>query len=138
MAGSDQVAFKDAELRRRIEAAKADDESIAAAAKRYCEIGMREARYPWLFRLKDSVLTMAGWLTVGAAVVMVVGLFGRDSIDAFFALKVSVTLVGFALLLVALFELARVVTGQSELGWGLREWAGVHLERLGVQAGEER
>lgn len=95
-------------------------ESRTEAVQEMIRVGARETRYPLLHRLKDHVTTWAGWLGVAAIVVMLAGVTLPFLLPVH-AVVMAMTLIGCAFGLVGVYELARVVTGQSELGARVRE-----------------
>lgn len=124
MAEPDQVSFKNKDLREMIEAEKPEDESLASYTQELVKVGLRETKYPIMYRLKDIVVQFSGMLAAAALVILTVGLITNDIVEFRFTLKVSLTLLAFALFFISFYEAARAMNGQSELGtsiWRLRQ-----------------
>jgi hypothetical protein len=95
-------------------------ESKSAALKDLLRVGIREKHNPLVYRFKDSVINWAGQLGVIAVFVFVLG-----SVTPFVAfgnaVLVAFALVIAALLLMAMFEVIRFLTGSNEVGQRIRE-----------------
>lgn len=100
--------------------ARGEYDSRTDAVQDMIRIAERETRYPVVYRLKTEVLNWAGHLGLAALLVVVAG-FTTTVFTPIHGLQVALVLVAMALGLVAAYELARAVTGQSVLGRRLRE-----------------
>lgn len=113
----------------RIEAWKErfDAENQSDAVKEMVRVADREARNPLTYRLKDEVIEWVGYLGVSAVIVFVGGAT-TPVLPIGEAALFSISLVVVAGLLLAGYELVRLLLGQNELGDQLREtFRGEHV-----------
>lgn len=89
-------------------------ESKSKAAKELVEIGFREAEHPTLYRWYERMADVAGLVLVVAVLGLIAGFTGViDRIDAAYFASASLL---FAVSLLALMLVMRVMYGQTELG----------------------
>lgn len=87
------------------------------------EIGLREQRYPVLYRLKGEVISWAGNLGVMAVLVVLAGRL-TPLLSLGNAVVLSASLLAVAVAMLGLFELARVTVGANTLGDYVRRIVG--------------
>lgn len=90
------------------------------AARDIFKIGLREANGPLLYRAKDTAIDAAYHLLLVAAVIAIAGIT-TDLLATADAFEVAAVIATVAVGSLALVELARTVTGRTELAAGLRE-----------------
>lgn len=97
--------------------------SKSEAARTLLEVGEREQRNPFLFRMKDEMTYWMGQLGI-ASVIVLLGGFTTPMLAPASAALFSVSLIVAAVGLLAGFEVLRVVTGMNELGVRWRDLVG--------------
>jgi hypothetical protein len=118
---TDTYGFRaDEELSQEIEAYAARHDNATEALKRLVRVGLREERNPLLSRWREQVINWAGMLSVFAVVFLAGGLVA-PGVTPRTGYLMSIVLVTLAGGMVALIEVARVVTGQSAIGQSIRE-----------------
>lgn len=96
-----------------------EDTTQSDAIKEMVEIAHREAKHPLTYRLKDDVVDWVGQLGI-AAVIVFVGGATTPVLPIGEAALFSISLVVVAILMLAGFEMARLVLGSNELGARVR------------------
>jgi hypothetical protein len=123
--GESIAAWVDGETKREVEnyQERRDHEFLSTAAAELIEIGLRESSNPVVYRLKDRVVEWVSLLGIASVIVFLAGATtGVMAVTD--AAKLSVALVGAAIVLLGIFELARVALGMNELGSAVREVLG--------------
>jgi len=92
-----------------------DYDDRAKALQKLVEVGLRETRSPILFRLKEEVVTWAGWLGVTAIIAVIAGLT-TPMLAVTDGLMIAAVVVVVAIALLATVEAFRVLRGESEVG----------------------
>lgn len=123
--GESIAAWVDGDTRREVERYKQrhDCDSMSEAGAELIEIGLRESANPVVFRLKDRVVDWVSLLGIASVIVFVAG-STTAVISSTDAAKLSVALLGAAIVLLGAFELARIAFGMNELGSAVREFIG--------------
>lgn len=96
-------------------------ESRSEAVQELAQIGLREAKNPILYRLKDRVIEGSWYLALLSVVVVVAGHL-TTVLSPGNSIMLAAVLLAVAAALIACLELLRTINGQSELGaafWGV-------------------
>lgn len=129
MAAEDKtIGFRaDKDLQERIQSYREryGHDNQSEAVEELAEIGLREAKSPILYRLKDRVIEGAWYLALLGLVAVVAGHL-TDVLAPADSILLAAVLLAVAAGLIAGLELLRVVNGQSEVGAAI--WSGVSDE----------
>lgn len=122
MAESEYISIKNEELRERVEEYReqAGYEHVSEAAEDIMTVGLREVNSPLLTRFRERAIYIGEMLAVFAMVFLAGGVVW-PAINFGHALLMSMVLVLFAVAIPGVFELGRILNGQSELGVRVRE-----------------
>lgn len=93
-------------------------ESQSDATRELVEVGLREATGPVLHNWRESTTTVALYFACTAVTILIIG-YATTIATIAAAVQVALAFVTVGVALVGLVELARVLTGQNELGDGL-------------------
>jgi len=109
----------DSDVKERIEEVHDGDETMAKTATRIARVGLREVHGPVSQHVRDMAFDAAYHLTLIAVVLVVLG-FWPGIISAPVSVAIALVVMTVAMTPVAVLEVVRAVSGQSEVGEGLR------------------
>lgn len=125
MAAEDKtIGFRaDEDLQERIQSHKEryGYDTKSETVEQLAEIGLREAKNPILYRMKDRVIEGSWYLALLAIVVVVAGHL-TTVLSPGHSIMLAAVLLAVSAALIACLSLVRMINGQSELGaafWGV-------------------